>query len=759
MFSVVVPTFNERDNVRPLLERTLAAFGRLDEPAELILVDDNSPDGTAEHAELVAREMGAGEQVRVVVRTEEPGLAKAVWAGFAEARGDVLAVMDADLSHPPEKLPDLLAPIRSDDADVTIGSRHTTGGSIAHWPASRRFISWVANLLARPLVPVHDATSGYFALRQECIADLDFRPLGYKIGLEIFARTGCPRIREVGITFSDRLAEESKLGGAVIFAYLWQLAGLYRERLPLIVRYLQFTLVGALGVFVDAAVFNLAYWYGGLAALGTAAGGFLAQALSFVGAAIFNFVVNRQWTFREERHNARLSVFLAVSAAGFVLRSLVFEGVVHVEGLADVPVIGAAVDLVTLENVALVAGIAVASFWNFYGSRRWAFPQAGREAQEGLPQPRELSARAWTWVLIFAVGVVHLADAFFLGLTGKEAGLWEWARDPAWGYPGHPPLITYLIAAGLRLGGDHELAGRLLPVLLSTGLVWLVFWTAREYARTAAPGRENRAGAWAALLVAAAPLFAMGGFLAVPEVPLAVLATGTAGLALHLHRRPEPLHWLAWGALAGLVLLSGFAGWVFLPALVAAMAWAAPGHFRTRGPYLGLVVAALLCLPYGLWLAGQGAVPGPQPEPQGWGLADLLGAHLWGVGPVTLVLGLAAWLAAASPRRRRAAEGPVAESGLFAILGGPAAVMIVAAVAMAWRGAGQWEWSVAALPVLPVLAGVQVARGGSRWWVLALAGVVLAAASSLLGHYQLWTGAPLPQALIPQPGMAAGLPG
>ncbi len=231
MFSVIVPTYNERDNVRALLERVLPVLDGLDEEAELLIVDDNSPDGTAEHARAVAADHGAGKRVRAIVRTEDRGLAKAVMEGFRQARGDVVAVMDADLSHPPEVLPDLLAPIRDEGIEITVASRRVPGGGISNWPWTRRFTSWSAALMARPLVSIRDTTSGYFAVRKDLLDDVELRPIGYKIALEALVRTESERVREVPFVFTDRTAGKSKLGGAVMLAYLQQLVGLYRQRI------------------------------------------------------------------------------------------------------------------------------------------------------------------------------------------------------------------------------------------------------------------------------------------------------------------------------------------------------------------------------------------------------------------------------------------------------------------------------------------------------------------------------------------------
>jgi dolichol-phosphate mannosyltransferase len=205
--------------------------------------------------------------------------------------------------------------------------------------------------MARPLVPVRDTTSGFFAMKRECIEKVELKPIGYKI-----------------YVFTDRQFGQSKLGGKVMLAYLVQLGSLYRERWPNIVRFIQFGLVGLLGAFVDAAVFNVAMWYVSLASLGHALGGFLSQSLSFLVAVFFNYVLNKRWTFHEQKAQASLPTFFGVCALGYLLRSAVFTLIINSEVW-----LGKTLGPVALANAALAAGIVVASFWNYFASKRWAF--------------------------------------------------------------------------------------------------------------------------------------------------------------------------------------------------------------------------------------------------------------------------------------------------------------------------------------------------------------------------------------------------
>ncbi len=217
---MVVPTYNERDTLPELVERLHRALGG---GYELVVVDDSSPDGTAE----VAEELAARYPVRVVRRPGKLGLGSAVLDGARAAAGPVVVVMDADLSHPPEAVPELARALRA-GADVAVGSRYVPGGGVRGWPVRRRVMSRVAVLLARVWLGerVRDPVSGFFAVRREALLDRSLQGLGYKILLEVLARhRGC-RVAEVPYVFADRRAGRSKLGAHEVWNYLrllWRL--------------------------------------------------------------------------------------------------------------------------------------------------------------------------------------------------------------------------------------------------------------------------------------------------------------------------------------------------------------------------------------------------------------------------------------------------------------------------------------------------------------------------------------------------------
>ena len=226
--SVIIPTYREQENLSRLLPSLFGILDRAELGAEVIVVDDDSRDGTAALCERLA----AADRLRLVTRRNERGLATAVLRGLREARGETCVVMDADFSHPPEVVPALVAAVRSPGCDLALGSRYVAGGTVdPNWSWFRRLNSQAASLLARGLTDAADPMAGFFAIKTATLSRADvLRPLGYKIALELIVRCGCRQIVEVPIQFQNRTLGESKLSLAQQWLYLRHLGRLYAAR-------------------------------------------------------------------------------------------------------------------------------------------------------------------------------------------------------------------------------------------------------------------------------------------------------------------------------------------------------------------------------------------------------------------------------------------------------------------------------------------------------------------------------------------------
>ncbi len=224
--SIIVPTYNERERLEELVAAVARVFADHGIRGELVVVDDNSPDGTGAIADGLASRF----PLQVVHRSGKLGLGSAVIEGFGRARGPVLGVMDADLSHPPSILPGMLAALQALDVDAVVGSRYIPGGGAKNWPFLRLAMSRFACVLAWPLTPVRDATSGLFLAKRAAIEGAKISAAGFKICLELLMRSRIASIAEVPYVFADRAAGESKMTTREAIGYFVQLRDLYAVR-------------------------------------------------------------------------------------------------------------------------------------------------------------------------------------------------------------------------------------------------------------------------------------------------------------------------------------------------------------------------------------------------------------------------------------------------------------------------------------------------------------------------------------------------
>jgi dolichol-phosphate mannosyltransferase len=229
-FSIVVPTYNEAGGIEKLITTLTEVFRANGLDGEIVVVDDNSPDGTGAIVDRLERE---GYPVRCLHRPGKMGLSSGVIDGWKFARPDsqALGAMDADFSHDAAILPRMVQALQDGGYGLAIGSRYVPGGRIENWPKRRIITSRVAIALAQPLTAIKDITSGYFLVKREAVEGVELDPIGFKIGLEVIAKARYGRALEVPYVFTDRVAGTSKLNQNEIFNYLKQLGRIYRARL------------------------------------------------------------------------------------------------------------------------------------------------------------------------------------------------------------------------------------------------------------------------------------------------------------------------------------------------------------------------------------------------------------------------------------------------------------------------------------------------------------------------------------------------
>ena len=344
--AVIVPTFDEAANVRPLIEQVRAVLGETG--WEIIFVDDDSPDCTA----ALVREIGQYDhQVRIVQRVGRRGLSSAVVEGMLATAAPMLAVMDGDLQHDEAALPAMIAKI-DEGCDLAIGTPYAPGGSTGAWSESRKLMSTLATWMTELTLKtnVADPMSGYFVISRAAFeaAQPKLSGVGFKILMDLIAPSPKPlTIAEVPYTFRNRVAGESKLDAKVMQEFLVLLLDkLFGGYLP--VRFLMFAFVGGLGLIVHLSIL------GGVLSV-RPAGFQAAQAVAVISAMTFNFILNSSLTYRDVR----------LRGASFWRGMLTFYAVCSVGAVGNIGV----GDLVYSYNriwwVAGVAGALVGVVWNF----------------------------------------------------------------------------------------------------------------------------------------------------------------------------------------------------------------------------------------------------------------------------------------------------------------------------------------------------------------------------------------------------------
>lgn len=342
--SVIIPTFNEAENIRETIHRVSQTLFAHFIRGEIIVVDDNSPDGTAD---IVSACKTRIKNLRVIVRTHDPGLSQSVVEGIENANSEICLIMDADGSHPPQEIPNLWRVV-TNGADIAIGSRYMQGGSISQWSFVRRKVSQTATILARVMFPhIRDPMSGFFAVKRSVICGVSLKPRGYKILLEILGKCSYTNVVELPVVFTDRVKGTSKLGSRQIVEYISQLFdiatySLRQKRGPVwneFVKICKFAAVGLTGVGVNLAIL---YTLVDIAGFDT----ILSALVSIETSILWNFILNDTWTFtRSSEHSfmSRVIRFNSICAIGAVVNICIY-----------IALIGAGVWYIASETVAII---------------------------------------------------------------------------------------------------------------------------------------------------------------------------------------------------------------------------------------------------------------------------------------------------------------------------------------------------------------------------------------------------------------------
>ena len=372
--SIVLPTYNESQNIVSVLD-TIAETLPVDTAAEIIVVDDNSPDGTADIASHYAKNILDNNKLHVelIRRDAKLGLSSAILTGVQSATGDVIVVMDGDFSHPPQIIPSIVKELQDSGYDIVVASRYIKGGSIRGWPFKRRLMSKGATKIAQYGlgIEVKDPVSGFFAFKRQIIEGVKFDAIGYKMLLEILVKAKGVRVKEVPYTFTNRRTGTSKLNNSVMLNYIRAVWRLYRfgksmkqkekrtsvHFLSKAGRFYTVGLSGLLMNYIASLFFSILVpnsWY-----LYSTFIGILVSMTS-------NFFLNKLWTFEDKDFTVKKSaiqygMFMGFSSLGAAIQL----GLVY-----------ALVENYSMNYpLALILAVATASVGNFLLNKKWTFKE------------------------------------------------------------------------------------------------------------------------------------------------------------------------------------------------------------------------------------------------------------------------------------------------------------------------------------------------------------------------------------------------
>ena len=567
-FSIVIPTLNEAENIDSLLSR-LFALNLSPYNFEVIFVDDGSNDGTPEK---IRSWQNHARKISLIERKDKPDLIASILAGTAKANNNVIVVMDANLSHPTERLSSMVSPIFDDKFDVVVGSRYIADGCTENWPPHRKLLSRMGSWLARPLCGVNDATSGFFAFRRELALTISKKVHDYKILFELLiANKGKLRVTEVPICFCDCFHGISKLSFSHQITYLQSLVTLAGGTVTLNTAS-RFAVVGLFGVLVDALTFQ---W---MVSRDTDLA--LAHFISFFVAATVNYSLNSKWTFRDH-HTGHLKWhqfgrFLTVGVLALLLRGGILAFLVYAWHIPPL--------------LAIFPAIVATAMVNYLGSAFYVF-----SGKNTLPS----HDAGWHIAAIGIVIFVLLLRLVYFGLAQlipDEAYYWQYAQHMDLSFYDHPPMVAWLIWLGTSILGHNEFGVRIGALLC--GLITMAYLYA-----LAQNIYDKSTAMRTVLLLTILPLGFASGILMTPDAPLAAAWAATLYYMERALVASKHSAWLGMGIAFGLGLLSKYTlGLLSIAALVfvildpIARRWMKRPH-----PYFAIILALILFSPVIIW--------------------------------------------------------------------------------------------------------------------------------------------------------------
>lgn len=566
--SIIVPTLNEVENIDLVLEAITAQESH-DLEFEILVADGGSTDGTLDRV----RRWESCANVRLVRGDGGRGLAGDVLDAASLATADVLVVMDADLSHPADRIPALVGPVLDDIADMAIGSRYVPGGDTPGWPMHRRLLSRLGGLIARPLTDVRDPMSGFFAVKRERLLAVDPKAVGFKIGLEVIAAGGAGlRAVEIPISFIDRTLGRSKIGLPQMLAYLHRLVVLAGGRASA-GNLAGFVLTGLIGICVDLMIFQILRSMGMTIAI--------AHVLSFAAATMSNFFLGSRWLLPADGRSGRewfllYGRYLTVCILALAIRGGILAGLTQ---MGSIPI-----------PVAMLIAILIASTVNFIGSTLFVWHS---------PATRGNSAIRWRVAALGIVAYVVVLRLIFIGmidLIPQEAYYWNYAQHPDIGYLDHPPMVAWLIWIGTAIFGDNEFGVRIMA-----SLCWIV--TACFTFRLTLRLFDRTAAIVSLLLLSALPFFFATGLVMTPDAPLTAAWAGTLLFLYQALVDDKKRGWYGAAACIGVGMLSKYTIALLVPAALVFMLTdpKARAWFKRPHPYLAAGLALSISSPVIYW--------------------------------------------------------------------------------------------------------------------------------------------------------------